>query len=173
MASHPAVRPTARKYDVPPAIKRMGTNQNQKRNREMRLISWNVQSLRAGPDRVVAELMRHRPDIVALQEFRAGVRGRAVAEDLTKHGLPFRTWNEARPGFCSALFARPGAVVGRRPPSLAEPAPYWCEIELKEIGVSGVHIPVPSYKELRRSYWERPCFIVAKSRAGRTCSSVI
>lgn len=120
----------------------------------MRIVSWNVQSLTAEPEKIVAAVLDEEPSLIALQEYPSGPNAAAAEVIFTVNGfVPFTRPAKARP-FRTIVFAPQGAQLSASPPNLAENDPFWVDVQLGGLGVSAAHIAIPKYAALREMHWQ-------------------
>jgi exodeoxyribonuclease III len=122
----------------------------------MRVLSWNVERLKAPARDVAAEIIDQEPDVVALQEYQPGRKGTELFRLLSDAGYTFQSEPPSNKGFCSALVSRmPLSFVDSPVTLLPETwSNYWVEARCGEVGISCVHVPVPRYRDQRSAYWE-------------------
>jgi exodeoxyribonuclease-3 len=122
----------------------------------MRILSWNVERLKAGAPAITGEILRHEPDVVALQEFQPGRSGAAVAGLLEAEGFGFRHDTPFGRGFCSVIFSRLPSQALLAPNGLPPDnwSSYWAEASCGGLGVSCLHVPVSKYKAHRKAFWD-------------------
>jgi exodeoxyribonuclease-3 len=122
----------------------------------MRILSWNVERLKAGAPAIADEILRHKPDVVALQEFQPGRSGIAVAGLFEAEGFSFRHDTPFGKGFCSVIFSRVPAEAVPTPDGLPPDnwSSYWTEATCGGLGVSCLHIPIPKYAAHRKKFWD-------------------
>lgn len=130
----------------------------------MRIVSWNVQSLQAGPEKVVTALLDERPSLVALQEYPSGKNAEAVEGIFAANGfVPFKRPAKARP-FRTIVFAPQEAQLNSSPPDLAENDPFWVDVQFNGLGISAAHIAIPKYAALREMHWQVALSLVSSKR---------
>ena len=122
----------------------------------MRVLSWNVERLKAGAINIAKEILRHEPDVVALQEYQPGHIGAELTKFLEASGYAFQLTNPFNNGFCSCVIARVPMQAVAIPRSLPQGnwASYWVEASCDVIGLSCIHVPIPKYREQRNAYWK-------------------
>src|SRR5919201_1193201 len=109
----------------------------------LRIVTWNVNSLRARLPRVLELLAQHRPDVACLQETKCDVDGFPVAE-LAAAGYR-ATHHSAGRWAGVALLAREGlepsdSVCGLPgEPDMAEAR--WCEATIGGIRFASTYVP--------------------------------
>ncbi|HEV2160678.1 MAG TPA: endonuclease/exonuclease/phosphatase family protein [Stellaceae bacterium] len=130
----------------------------------MRIISWNVHSLTAGPEKVAAALLDEEPSLIALQEYPSGPNAAAAEAIFAANGLaPFKRHAKARP-FRTIVFAPQGARLSPSPPDLVENDPFWVDVQLSSLGVSAAHIAIPKNAALREMHWQVALSLVSSRR---------
>jgi exonuclease III len=123
----------------------------------MRILSWNI--LHGGgavrlPE-IILSLLRHKPDVVLLTEFRT-TRGSQIRAALADHGLPHQlTSHPQRADPCN------GMLMASRLPLEAARAPAefggrWLEARFSALGlhVLGVHVPDDTRPTDKAAYWQ-------------------
>ena len=109
----------------------------------MRIVTWNVNSLKVRLPRVLALLAEHRPDVVCLQETKAGPDAFPVAE-LAQAGYAAVHHSGGRWAGV-ALLARDGLALRDPVLTLAgDTVPEearWCEATVEGIRFASVYVP--------------------------------
>lgn len=122
----------------------------------MRILSWNVQRLKAPRQTIATKITAQNPDLVALQEFQPGDRGRYLIALLADAGYSATVAGETGHGICNALFSRRPIVSGTPPAGLPgeQWSGFWLEAAAGPLTLSILHMPVLSYPLERRLYCE-------------------
>lgn len=129
----------------------------------MRIVSWNIQGLKGGADKIATALLDERPSLIALQEYRSGANATVVESRLGASGLvSFKRPAKERP-FRTVMFASRTAQLAPSPPELPENDPFWVDVRLDGIGISAAHIAIPAYAELRKMHWQVAFALVASN----------
>jgi hypothetical protein len=124
------------------------------RRNTIRILTWNVQGMKAGANQIAAALMRHNPDVITLQEYRTGQTSDQLASLLSEAGFGHPDHCTTCTGICSAVYGRDDIHSGVRPTGLGLAERYWVEATLNGIGISAVHIPpVGDRAGLRAPVW--------------------
>lgn len=130
---------------------------------DVRIVSWNVQGLKGGADKVATALLDERPSLIALQEYCSGAKAAVVESRLGVYGLvPFKRPARER-FFRTIIFAPSTARLAPSPPELPENDPFWVDVRFDGIGISAAHIAIPAYAELRKMHWQVAFAIVASN----------
>jgi exodeoxyribonuclease III len=120
----------------------------------LRILSWNVQRLKAARQAIATKLIVHDPDLVALQEFQPGERGRQLIGLLANAGYSVTAAGDTGHSICNVLFSRLPIVSGTPPASLpgAQWSGFWLEAIAGPLTLSILHIPVLTYARERQLY---------------------
>ncbi len=109
----------------------------------MRLITWNVNSIRARLPRVLELLQQHRPDVVCVQETKVGPD--AFPHDaLRTHGYQAVAASEGRWNGVALLVRRDAEVEGVVSSLPGAPDPVearWMEATIDGVRVASVYVP--------------------------------
>lgn len=121
----------------------------------MRVLSWNVERLKAPADDLAKEILGQAPDVVALQEYQPGGKGAELFRLLSDAGYTFQSYPFNK-GFCNALVSRIPLSFTDSPVTLLPGtwSNYWVEARCGDLGISCIHIPVPRYRDQRIAYWK-------------------
>ncbi len=108
----------------------------------MRLVTWNVNSVRARLPRVLELLEAHRPDVVCLQETKVDAAGFPV-QVLADAGYAVVEHSEGRWNGVALLVADAGPQVVRRGlPGEPNPAEArWIEADVQGVRIASVYVP--------------------------------
>ncbi|MGH7007027.1 MAG: endonuclease/exonuclease/phosphatase family protein [Stellaceae bacterium] len=131
----------------------------------MRIVTWNVHSLTAGPEKVADAILGEQPALVVLQEYpsskKDGSNAVTVEAVLSANGLiPFHREAKARP-FRTVVFGPIGMRRVASPPELDADDPFWVDVELDSVCISAVHIAIPKNIELREMHWRTALSLVS------------
>lgn len=120
----------------------------------MRILSWNVQRLKAPRQALVIKITAQNPDLIALQEFQPGEPGGQLIGVLAKAGYSVTVAGDR--GICNALFSRL-PIVSRTPPTSLpgeQWSGFWLEAAAGPLTFCVLHIPVLTYARERQLYCE-------------------
>ena len=131
----------------------------------MRIVSWNIDSLKGGPEKIVAAVLHQQPTLVAFQEFpsgnKPGSNAVAVERMLATEGLvPFRREAKARP-FRTIVFGPAETRLVAAPPELEGDDPFWVDVQFGGVGLSAAHIAIPQNAGLREMHWRTALSLIA------------
>jgi hypothetical protein len=103
---------------------------------------------------VATKITSHSADLVALQEFQPGERGRHLIELLATAGYSATIAGDTGNGICNALFSRLPILAGAPPAGLPgeQWSGFWLEATVGPLTLSFLHIPVLSYPRERQFY---------------------
>lgn len=120
----------------------------------MRILSWNVEKLKAERQAIASKITSHRADLVALQEFQPGDRGRELINLLDQAGYSVTIAGSTGKGICNALFSKVPISPATPPGSLPgeQWSGFWLESVAGPLSLSFVHIPVLGYRRERQLY---------------------
>ncbi len=127
----------------------------------MRLVTWNVNSLRARLPRVLELLARHEPDVVCLQETKCDAAGFPEAA-LAEAGYGAVHHSGGRWAGVAILARAPLALTEPRlglPGEPDGPEARWCEATVAGLRVASVY--VPNGRSLESSEYPRKLGFVA------------
>lgn len=128
-----------------------------------RLMAWNIRH--GGGKRIkdiVARIVRHRPDIIVLSEFRNDGNGSALISELWNIGFMYTHTLEAPEKANSVLIASRDYVDQPRPLNAGLEKPYML-LDVDVLGISLVGVYMPNNKA-KTPYWEA-VVAAAKERA--------
>ncbi|HEX3811014.1 MAG TPA: endonuclease/exonuclease/phosphatase family protein [Rhizomicrobium sp.] len=120
----------------------------------MRVLSWNVERLKAGAKAVAGHIALKHADVVALQEVQIN-----RADELAKHlkSIGYQCFRKTgNPGdIATFVFAKASAncICAETPAGLGEAAKWWREAKTSLFGISAVHIP-PARLVHRKEFWD-------------------
>ena len=118
----------------------------------MRIITWNLNSIRTRRNRLFRLLERHRPDVLCLQELRAGA-GMFPAAEARAAGYHAVVQAQAARNGVAVLSKDPPEELGRGLPECAARG----EARLLEVSVAGLRVIsayVPNGKAVSHPDWE-------------------
>lgn len=119
----------------------------------LRILSWNVQRLKAGAASVVEEINNCRPNIVVLQEFQLGPNADHVKRVLAEREFELISEDQGFKGFITAIFSDITGSQKATPDGLSIGAQWWSEASFQYLGLSAIHIPTPNHP-LRKQFWD-------------------
>ncbi len=134
------------------------------------LLLWNILH-GGGPARtpeVLLAILRHRPDIVVLTEYRAH-RGGQLAAALAGHGLSHQAVSGVVANENGVFIACRWAVEPDPPPLLPPLAAKWAAVRIPALRVrlGAVHVPDDSAPTARRVLWQTAAGFAAETGGGR------
>jgi exodeoxyribonuclease-3 len=131
-------------------INRLG---NRRESVRLRILSWNVEKLKAGREAIATKITSHGADLVALQEFQPGERGNELINLLAEAGYSVTIAGTGM-GIRNVLFAKVPISPAAPPTSLPgeQWSGFWLEAIAGPLTLSFLHIPVLGYRRERQLY---------------------
>jgi hypothetical protein len=133
--------------------------------------SWNVERLkkRVGAQAVADALLVHEPAVILLHDCRRNREGDRLTASLAEAGFVPCVHPASEFIFRTIAYTRPPASLARTPSPLAADDPFWIELRIGTLGISGAHIPLKNkkYAAWRAAHWQAGLSIAHSKDTGK------